>query len=238
MASLHGKRKIPSNEQLLSITDRYLVDLECLREMFATVMPVLREQDNLRQKDLDKLTDRITEVFEKKSTDEDAEPSTHGKSEESESEKAESRGEKVARVMSILTDSKSQISNVKKIKRAQTLFAKQSIVSFVSRFDEFLGPVLEIALAQNPGWLKSSEKVITYKELIDLKSIDTAIKGVIAKEVENLMRGTHEEQILYIDERLKLGIREHFPNIAFFFGSRGKAKSFCTHWRSSFHPVP
>ncbi|AHK17638.1 hypothetical protein [Thalassolituus oleivorans] len=219
MASSRKKKEVPDHVKLLGITDRYLVDLECLREMFSTVIPVLREQDDLRHKAVKEIFKRAEKVSEEETQEQESSALKDSGSDklDSDSDSNEVNSPKKSFKISFgPKDAENLISNVRKIKRAETLFAKQSIVSFVSRFDEFLGAFLEIALAQNPDWLKSSEKTITYKQLIELKSIDTAIKGVIAKEVENLLRGSHEEHISYIDEKLKLGIRDHFPNLSCF----------------------
>jgi len=108
------------------------------------------------------------------------------------------------------------MSNLKKLRRAERLFHKQLIVSLVSRYDEFLGEFLNIVLNIHPEWLKISEKTLTYKELIEMKSIETAISGIINKEIDNLLRGSHEEQIAFIDGKLKTGIKEHFNKLAEF----------------------
>jgi hypothetical protein len=206
-SNIEKKEEVPEHIKLLSITDRYLVDLECLREMFAAVMPVLQDQDKQRKAAVDEVISRAERISENGEA-------TEGKP-ESDDETADEE-EKSQRIKLRIQDIETMVSNVRKIKRAETLFTKQLIVSVVSRFDEFLGTFLEIALEQNPEWLKSSEKTITYKELIDLKSVDTAIKGVISKEVEQLLRGSHEEQIRYVDEKLKLGIQEHFSKLKCF----------------------
>ena len=206
-------KKRPDHVKLLSITDRYLVDLECLREMFATVMPVLREQDKERHKAVDEILKRAKKFLREK-TSEGVEDLSNVPTQAEEDGERNPSG-KVVQVKVDIGDVELLTSSIKKLTRAETLFRKQSIVSLVSRFDEFLGSLLKIALTQNQEWLKS-EKTITYKELIELKSIDTAIKGLISKEVEKLLRGSHEEQIAYIDEKLRLGIREHFLNLPCF----------------------
>lgn len=205
-SDIEKKEETPEHIKLLAITDRYLVDLECLREMFSTVIPVLQDQDEQRHAAVKEVLSRAEEVPDRQSSKDNLVVN--------EGEPIDD--EEPTRISIKAKDIETLMSNIRKIKRAETLFTKQSIVSIVSRFDEFLGRFLEIALEQNPEWLKSSEKTITYKELIDLKSVDTAIKGVISKEVEQLLRGSHEEQIRYVDEKLKLGIQEHFSKLACF----------------------
>jgi hypothetical protein len=208
------KKSIPDHVKLLRITDNYLVDLECLREMFATVTPVLQQQDKERHEEVKTIVMRLQSKIDiykqsdeqtKESTTKELEDSSRFDDVEIQSLKKALENSFIAKDLELLQ------SNIKKLWRARNLFAEQTIVAFVSRFDEFLGSILEIALTQNPEWLKESEKVISYKELIALKSIDTAIKGVVLKEVEQLLRGSHEEQISYLDKKLKLGIQDNFP---------------------------
>lgn len=205
--------KPPDHIKLLVITDQYLVDLECLREMFATVIPVLSEQDKERHRAVEEILKRFEMCFSEK-TSEGGDDTTKALNQTGDVGESKPPGE-VIQIRVGIDDAELLKSTLRKLTRAEALFRKQSIVSLVSRFDEFLGSFLEIALTQNQEWLKS-EKTITYKELIELKSIDTAIKGVISKEVEKLLRGSHEEQITYIDEKLRLGIREHFQKLPSF----------------------
>lgn len=202
------KKEIAINTKLLSIVDRYLVDLECLREMHSSVVPFLQEKDKERREIVSQVLDKAM-VEESKDTDIEAKEQEEHKNDDEPSKKTVSLKLSGAEVEVLM-------SNMGKIRRAEELFEKQVAVTLVSRFDEFLSGFLSLVLEQNPSWLISSEKTITYKELIDLKSIDKAIEGVIQKEVENLLRGSHEDQISYIDEKLKLGISDNFEKLSEF----------------------
>ena len=202
------KKEIAINTKLLSIVDRYLVDRECLREMHSSVVPFLQEKDKERKEIVSQVLDKAM-VEESKDTDIEAKEQEEHKNDDEPSKKTVSLKLSGAEVEVLM-------SNMGKIRRAEELFEKQVAVTLVSRFDEFLSGFLSLVLEQNPSWLISSEKTITYKELIDLKSIDKAIEGVIQKEVENLLRGSHEDQISYIDEKLKLGISDNFEKLSEF----------------------
>jgi hypothetical protein len=199
------EKKVPEHKKLLKIIDEYLVDLECLREMRTSVIPVLEDKDKERAQTIAKAmkvarveNSEGDEVVESKATDE----------EESSEEKKNN-----VKYNFLPRDYEFLMTNLRKINKAQELFEKQLIVTLVSRYDEFLGSLLKLVLEKNPSWLISSEKTITYKELIDLKSIDKAIEGVILKEVDKLLRDSHEDHISYIDDKLKLGIATNFDNL-------------------------
>lgn len=169
--------------------DSYLIDLECLREMFFTVLPVLQERDSARVKEIEAILDDARVI-----NDDDGKKSV------------------------TLTNAaaKEMALNVRKLRRAESIFRREAIVSLVSRFDEFLSAILKVVLRENPEWLKSNTKTLTYKELIELDSVKEAITGIIEKEVDELMRGSKEEQINFLDSKLKLGIKDNFTKFSEF----------------------
>ena len=197
------QKELLKHIKLLDLSDRFLVDLECLRDMHSSVLPVLKEQDKERQRAVSEVAQTIAKEEEATPQDSPEESGSNG----------DDDGGKRKRIRISSYDLEEFISNLRKMQRAELLFSKQAVVSFVSRYDEFFGQLLGVALERNPSWLASSEKTISYKELIEMRSIDTAVQGVILKEVDRLLRGSHEEQINYIDERLKIGVRENFTRL-------------------------
>lgn len=200
------EKKVKSlNEQLLAITSHYLTDLECLNEMVITVLPILKEKDEKRTKQVNEILLRLNDNFEDNSKNKKIDTS-------------ETVKEDTFKDIEIYSEDYDKLlSTIVKLHRAEQLFRNQSIVSFISRFDEFIGEFLKIVLLKNPDWLKTNEKKISYKELIELESIEKAIEGVIIKEIDNLLRSSHMEQIDYIDENLKLGIRKECSNLSHFY---------------------
>ena len=216
----------PKHKQLLSIIDEYLVDLECLREMHASVVPVLQAQDKERKDALSEIFRVAKEKGEEKvkpSSEELSEPQEETTGAASDSEKKEEEttanseqndeDKKKVTLKFKRTDVEYITANINKVEKAEKLFEKQLVVTLVSRFDEFLGKILKLILEQNPEWVISADKTISYKDLIALKSVDKAIQGIIYKEVEDLLRDSHEKQIQYIDEKLKIGIEKNFTKL-------------------------
>lgn len=206
-------QKIPPNIKLLNLSNSYLSDLECLREMFASVLPMLQDQDKERKKIVDKILEKAKREI---------------KSKEQEINNSDDDNEKEINIPLASSDLEILLANIKKMNRAVQLFKQQLTVSLISRFDEFLGSLLKIVLRLHPEWLKSSDKTITYRELVNLESIEKAIVGLIHKEVENLLRGSHEEQIEFIDEKLKLGIHNSFIRLPDFL-EVAERRNLCVH---------
>jgi len=206
-------KKIPPHNKLLFVSDSYLSDLECLREMFASVLPMLQDQDKERKETVDKILNKAT-----RGTEEPNQENSSGN---------DDNGNQTKMTIA-LSDLETIFANIRKMHRAEQLFKQQLTVSLISRFDEFLGQLLKIVLRLHPEWLKSSDKTITYRELVSLESIDKAIIGLIHKEVENLLRGSHEDQIKFIDEKLKLGIHDCFTRLPEFL-ELAERRNLCVH---------
>lgn len=196
-------KDIPPHIELINISDCYLSDIECLREMFSYVLPLLQQQDKERKEAVDKIMIKIESSIKKK----DGAP---------DSDKSKCSDNEAIKISISISDVEDLLSNIRKMNRAGQLFKHQSTVSLISRFDEFIGQFLTTVLRLHPEWLKSSDKTITYKELVKLESIEKAIIVLIQKEVENILRGSHEEQIKFIDEKLKLGIYDSFSRLVDF----------------------
>jgi hypothetical protein len=176
------RTKTPSD--FLILAQRYLIDLECLREMFVVVLPVLEQKDKERIQRIEKIIPSLTP--------------------------------KKRKSIKIEPDKFHEfIATAFKLRRADELFRQQAVVALVSRFDEFLAGILNIVLHERAEWLKS-DKTLTYRELLELQSISTAISGVVRKEIDSLMRESHDEQIRYIDTKLKLGLKDNFSGLAEF----------------------
>ena len=178
-------KSLPENLELLSISDCYLIDLECIREMFISISPILKKQEKERKKLVDKQLNKLSKKTE---------------------------GSEI-KVELLSSEIEYLVANIRKMNRAEKLFKQQLTVSLISLFDEFLSSLLKIILRLHPEWLNSSEKTLTYKDLVNLGSIHKAITGLLDKEVDELMRKSHEEQIQFVDKKLKLGIQNSFSRL-------------------------
>jgi hypothetical protein len=160
----------------------FLRDLECIGEMISLVLPVLKKRDEERGLRIKALV----EEFETKD------------------------GEEALRLKSA-SDIKELIGHLQKMRKGDRMFRQGVITSIVSKFDEFLIDLLQVCYLQNPNWLSNPEKKISYKELLEIKSLETLKSEIVAKEIDSLMRGSHHAQIKFLDNNLKLGIEDGFP---------------------------
>ena len=99
---------------------------------------------------------------------------------------------------------------IRKLRTADRTFRQTTIVSIVSKFDEFVMVLLRRAFDENPDWLKNADKSVTYVQLLEIDSIQEFVADLIRKEVDQLMRGSHHKQIALLDSKLKIGIEDNF----------------------------
>lgn len=86
----------------------------------------------------------------------------------------------------------------KKVKRYESLLTmspQMIIISLVSQYDALVGDLVRAIYIANSDIVKSSEKKLTFKELSDFGTLDTARNYVIETEIENLLRKSHSDHI-------------------------------------------
>ena len=174
--------KMEAWDPIMASHASFLNDLECIGEMVSLVLPVLKNRDQERDQRIKQLTEEI------------------------ETERGKRLRFKPA------TDIKEFLGHVQKMRQGDRMFRQGVITSIVSKFDEFAIDVLRACYRHNPGWLKNPDKKISYKELLEIESLDLLKDEIISKEIDGLMRDSHHVQITFLDSKLKLGIEQGFPS--------------------------
>jgi hypothetical protein len=178
---------MPLHIRLIVTTEKFLNDLNCAREMFEVIVPTLKKKDEQRKKKISETTKYFEAV--RKNT---------------------AHKQKIVDEIKIVLRIESMFNTLNKMHRANEMFLCNSIVLLVAKFDEFLSDVLRVLFKSHPDQLKSPDKVITYEETLELESLDEILDSFVNKEIEKVLHMSHEEQLEYLDSRLKLGLKEHF----------------------------
>lgn len=105
------------------------------------------------------------------------------------------------------------IDIVDRLSIGSEIYRQSVITSIVTKFDEFFTKLLFVCIESNPEWINTSEKKLTYNEILQIKDIENFKSTIISEEVESLMRDSHYNQIEYLDKKLKLGIFKEFADI-------------------------
>lgn len=94
---------------------------------------------------------------------------------------------------------------------ALKIVPRSLLVSLVSQFDSFLGRLLKALFYLKPEMLNTSEKSLTFSQLIEFKSIDNAKEHIIEKEIEAVLRKSHSEQFDWLEKKFNIPLRKDLP---------------------------
>lgn len=90
------------------------------------------------------------------------------------------------------------------IEHASYVMRRNLIISLVSEFDNLLAELIKLAFRIQPKILDSSSRSLTLSELSKFSTVDEAREYLIEKEVENVLRENHSEQLNYIQKKFSL----------------------------------
>jgi hypothetical protein len=93
--------------------------------------------------------------------------------------------------------------------RAKTvleLLPRNFVVSYVSEYDSYLGQIITKILNFKPEIIDSKDKNISLSDLVSLGSVEAAREQVIAKEVESLLRASHSDQFVWMENTFSISL--------------------------------
>ena len=178
------EKDTPLHLQLKYATDYFLSDLDCIMEMYETVVPVLEEKDKLRNRRIEEIMDSLK----------------NWRSQNERPQKAE--------LPKLMVEINELVDNVRKLDRANDLFRQNALVMVISRYDQFVAATFQNIFQATPDRLKSPDKTLSYEEILQLGSVTNAVDKFISKEIDSLLRESHAEHVNYIDKQMKIGLRE------------------------------
>jgi hypothetical protein len=178
----------PPHQRMLQLIVTFLNDAECAQDMFDMVIPALKEQDN-------KTVEQIIKNVKLLNRDLKAEGPNRRR---------------------VVRHARNLTKQARKLMRSDIMFRNNALVGLVSRYDEYLSALLRAAYRQNPGKATSPEKSLTYDELLTLDNLDNVVELFIEKEIDGILRESHEVQLKNIDREFKTGIIDNFSEYAQF----------------------
>ncbi len=91
---------------------------------------------------------------------------------------------------------------------AQKILFRNYVVSLVSQFDSFIGSIIKTMFYLRPDLLNQSEKPLTFSNLMDFGSIETARNYIIEKEIESVLRENHANHFKWLESKLNVQLRK------------------------------
>jgi hypothetical protein len=90
------------------------------------------------------------------------------------------------------------------------------LMGLVSRFDANISALVRFLLTSRKERLSKNDRTISVKDVLSANSFDDLISDLVDDEIYTLMRGSHEDQIKYIEDNFDIKIRDGFQNWAQF----------------------
>jgi hypothetical protein len=91
------------------------------------------------------------------------------------------------------------------------LLPRTFLVSFVSEFDSFVARLMREMLAIRPEVLNQSERQLTYKELLNFKSMEDAREFLVQGEIDSVMRDSHADQFKWMEKKFDVKLTVGLP---------------------------
>jgi hypothetical protein len=91
------------------------------------------------------------------------------------------------------------------------ILPRSFLVSLVSTYDFFLGRILQCLYRLRPELLNVSEKQLTYSQLLRFGSIEQAKEYLLEKEVESVLRDSHADQFIFLENKFSVQLRKDLP---------------------------
>ena len=103
-----------------------------------------------------------------------------------------------------------QVRRLRGFDRGVMVLPGAILLSLVATFDSFFADTLRLMLRRKPERVIDSSKTIGVREVLNMSSFDDLVQQIVEDEVEAIMRGSHDEQVKFVENRLEVGIRSHY----------------------------
>jgi len=98
-----------------------------------------------------------------------------------------------------------------------------TLLSLVATFDSYFSEMVRFFLSIHPERYTNSDRQISLKDVFARKNLEEVIDQVIGLEISELMRGSHTEQVQFVETHLGVKIIDHYerwPNFVEIFERR------------------
>jgi len=92
--------------------------------------------------------------------------------------------------------------------KGSKLIPEVLVIGLISAYDGFLASLLKVIIASHPEIVLTSQKELTFKELLEFSSIQEARSTIIEREVESVIRLSHHEQFDWMQKHLDVKLKE------------------------------
>lgn len=82
------------------------------------------------------------------------------------------------------------------------------LIGLVGSYDAFLGKLLRVVFLRHQELILTSEKNIKFSELSEFESIEAVRNALIDREIESMLRDSHQEHFDWMEKKLKITLKD------------------------------
>lgn len=94
---------------------------------------------------------------------------------------------------------------------ATKIVPESLFVSLISQYDAYLNRLLRIIFEIEPKILNSSDRNITFSQLVEYKNIQNARDYIVEREIDTVLRKSHSDQFDYLERISGIELRKNLP---------------------------
>lgn len=103
-----------------------------------------------------------------------------------------------------------QIRRLRELDRGMELLPAAVLMGMIATFDSGIVDLIRLMIAINPARVDNSSKSLTVSEILSMNSFDDVRQRIIDDEIDDLMKGSHSEQIEYIERAFSIKIKSEY----------------------------
>jgi len=101
---------------------------------------------------------------------------------------------------------------VDRFERGMDIIPRSLLVALISQYDFFVGRILRCLFYLQPELLHSSDRTLSFSQLLEFGQLDDAREYLIEKEVETLLRKSHVEQFEWLEKKFSVTLNKNLPS--------------------------
>ncbi len=82
------------------------------------------------------------------------------------------------------------------------------IMALISQYDAFLGRLIRVVYLTKPQLLNTSDRNLTFSQLVEFASVEEAKEFILEKEIEGVLRKSHAEQFQWMETKFDMPLRK------------------------------
>jgi len=108
-------------------------------------------------------------------------------------------------------------SEIRELETATRILPRMYIVTLICQYDAFIGNLIRLVLIEKPEILNSSEKTLSFQQITQIGSIENAREYIIEKEIESILRKSHDDHLKWFENKLGIKLHEDKALLSTFF---------------------